>query len=48
LATVDSRLTRSAERSRDSLPLWQERVELLQALVEARAGRDARLTYAGL
>jgi len=48
LATLDSRLTRGAERSRDSLPLWQERVELLQALVEARAGRDDRPVYAGL
>jgi anti-sigma factor RsiW len=48
LATLDSRLTRDVESSRDSLPLWQERVELLQALVEARAGRDDRPVYAGL
>ncbi len=48
LATVDSRLTRGSERPKDSLPLWQERVELLQALVEARSGRDIRPTYAGL
>jgi hypothetical protein len=48
LATVDARLARSGERSRESLPLWQERVELLQALVDARSGDDARPTYAGL
>lgn len=48
LATLDSRLTRGADRSLDSLPLWQERVELLQALVDARSGRDGRPVYAGL
>jgi hypothetical protein len=48
LAMIDARLARGGERSRDSLSLWQERVELLQALVEARAGRDDRPVYAGL
>jgi hypothetical protein len=48
LAMIDARLARGGERPRDSLSLWQERVELLQALVEARAGRDDRPTYAGL
>jgi hypothetical protein len=48
LALLDARLARGGERSRDSLSLWQERVVVLQALVDARSGREALPTYAGL
>jgi len=48
LAMVDARLARGGEPSPDALSLWQERVDLLRALVDTRAGRDAQPTYAGL